>query len=142
MIKGQLLSVFSERLTTIILFNMDGESIAPHGKSESASIGVHLFVSTVVLNCSSPVDHGEDSYQVRGQCQSPPQCLPGSLDRARRNLETAFAEHFHELGCHCGLVVVVVLLHPLLYSIQHFSGELKRPTTPYTYFVNCREFHE
>ena len=38
----------------------------------SASIGVHSFVATVALNCSSSVDHGEDSYQVRGQCQSPP----------------------------------------------------------------------
>ena len=81
----------------------------------------------------------EDSYQVQGQCQSPPQCLPGSLERARRDLETVFTQHFHELGRRHGLVV---LLHLLFYSIQHFTGELKRPTTPYTYIVNCREFHE
>ena len=36
--------------------------------------------------------------------------------------ETTFAQHFHELGRRRGLVV---LLHPLFYSIQHFSGELK-----------------
>ena len=36
--------------------------------------------------------------------------------------ETTFAQHFHELGC---LRDLVVLLHPLFYSIQHFSGELK-----------------
>ena len=34
---------------------------------------------------------------------------------------------FHELCRRCGLVI---LLHPLFYGIQHFSGELKRPTTP------------
>ena len=50
---------------------------------KSASIRVHLSVATVALDCSSSVDRGEHSYQVRGQCQSPPQCLPGSLDRAR-----------------------------------------------------------
>ena len=49
---------------------------------KSARIGVRSFVTTVALDCSSSVDHGEDSYQVRGLCQSPPQCLPGSLDRA------------------------------------------------------------
>ena len=34
---------------------------------KSASIGVCSFVATVALNCSSSVDCGEDSYQVRGQ---------------------------------------------------------------------------
>ena len=86
---------------------------------KSASIGVRSFVVTVALDCSSSVDHGEESYQVREQYQSPPQCLPGSLDHVRRDLETAFAQHFHELGRHRGLVV---LFHPLFYSIQHFSG--------------------
>ena len=52
----------------------------------------HLVYATVALDCSSSVDHGEDSYQVRGQCQSPAQCLPGSLNRARRDLETVFAQ--------------------------------------------------
>ena len=33
---------------------------------KSASIGVGSFVATVVLDCISSVDHGEDSYQVRG----------------------------------------------------------------------------
>ena len=102
------------------------------GNHESASMEVRSFVATAALDCSSSVDHGEDSYQVRGHCQSPPQCLAGSLDRARR-------DHFHELGRRRGLLV---LLHLLFYSIQHFSGELKRPTSPYTYVINCREFHE
>ena len=92
----------------------------------SASIGVRSFVATVALDCSSSVDHGEDSYQVRGQCQSPLQCLPGSLNCARQDLETAFAQHFHKLGHRHGLVI---LLYPLFYSIQHSSGVLKRPTT-------------
>ena len=137
---------------------------------KSASIRIRSFVTTVALDCSSSVDHGEDSYQVwgqwivevrrrgvswvciqdqegeehqrtpglRGQCQSPHHCLPGSLDCASWDLETAFAQHFHKLGCH-GLVV---LLRPLFYGIQHFAGELKRPNTPNTYVVNCSEFHE
>ena len=84
---------------------MEGASHLKENR-KSASIGVRLFVATVALDCSFSVDH------------------------ARRGLETAFAQHFHELGRHRDLVV---LLHPLLYSIQHFSGELKRPTTPYTY---------
>ena len=86
---------------------MDGDSIAPHGKSQSVSIGVRSFVTTVTLDCSFSVDHGEDSYQVRGQCQSLFQCLPGSL--AHPDLD--------ELGRR-GLIV---LLHRLFYSIQHFS---------------------
>ena len=69
-----------------------------------ASIGVCSFVTTVVLDCSSSVDHREG--------------------RARRDLETAFAQHFHELG-------LLVLLNPLFYGIQHFTGELKRSTTPW-----------
>ena len=84
---------------------------------------------------------GEDRQRTpgpSGQCISPPQCLPGSLDRACRDLETVFAQHFHEMGRH-GLVI---LLHLLFYGIQHFAGELKKPTTPYTYVVHCREFHE
>ena len=80
--------------------SLDGESVAPHENHKSASIGVRSFVAAVMLGCSSSVDHGEDFYQVRGHCQSPPQCLPGSLDRARRDLKTAFAQHFHELGRH------------------------------------------
>ena len=32
-----------------------------------ASIEVCSFVTTVVLDCSSSVDHGEDSYKVPGQ---------------------------------------------------------------------------
>ena len=62
-----------------------------------------------------------------------------AFDRAHRDLETAFAQHFHKLGRRCGLVVLV---NPLFYGTQHFSGELKRPTTPYTYVVNCREFYK
>ena len=134
----------------------------------SASIRIHLSVATVALDCSSSRDRGEDSYQVggqwivqvrqsgvswvctqegkehqrtpgcSGQCQSPPQCLPGSINRVRWHLETAFAQHFHKLG-RCGLLI---LLHPLFYGIQHFAGELKKSNTPYTYIVNCSEFHE
>ena len=37
---------------------------------KSARIGVCSFVATVALDRVSSVDHGEDSYQVRGQCQS------------------------------------------------------------------------
>ncbi len=52
---------------------MDGESVAHLMENrKSASIGVRSFITTVALDCSSSVDHGEDSYQVRGQCQSPP----------------------------------------------------------------------
>ena len=94
----------------------DGKSVAPHDQ-KSASNGVCSFVATVALDCSSSVDHGEDSYQVRGQCQSPLQCLSGSLDRARRDLETAFTKPFYEL-CRRGLVI---LLHPLLKGLPHMS---------------------
>ena len=34
---------------------------------ESASIGVRSFITTVALDCSSSVDHGQDSYQILGQ---------------------------------------------------------------------------
>ena len=73
------------------------------GNRKSASIGVRSFVATVALNCSYSVNRGEDSYQVRGQCQSPPQRLPGSLNCACRDLETTFAKYFHELGRRRGL---------------------------------------
>ena len=76
-----------------------------------ASIVVRSFVATVALDCSSSMDRGEGS--------------------ACRDLETAFAQHFHELG-------LGILLHPLFYGIQHFTGGLKRPTTP---LVGEKSFH-
>ena len=33
---------------------------------KSVGIGVHSFVATVALDCSTSVDDGEDSYQVQG----------------------------------------------------------------------------
>ena len=66
----------------------------------------------------------KNAYQVRGQWIME---VPYYLDRTRRDLETASAQHFHEL-CRSDLVI---LLHLLFYDIQHCAGELKRPTTPW-----------
>ena len=113
----------------------------------SGFVGTHYIVERtvqVVLRPLHPVFFVGFLHQltVQAAVEGLPQCLPGSLDCACRGLETALAQHFYELG-HCSFVI---LLHPLFYGIQHFSGELKRPTTlcvcvqvDCTEDTNCKE---
>ena len=60
-----------------------------------AIIGICSCVATVTLDCSSSVYYGE----------GPPQSHPVSLNCMHQDLETAFAQHFHKLGC-LGLIIL------------------------------------
>ena len=96
----------------------------------SGFVGAHHIIKRAVQVVLRPLHllffvGVPDQLAVLAAVESQPQCLPGSLNCARRDLETAFAQHFHELRRR-GLVI---LLHPLFYGIQNFAGELKRPTT-------------
>ena len=89
------------------------------------SIRVLLFVATVALNCSSLVDHGEDSIRYEGNVNE-------ILKPHSPSIFTSWVAA--EVSSSC-------LIRSSIAS-NIFSGELKRPTTPYTYIVNCRDFHD
>ena len=80
---------------------------------------------------------GLHQLAVAAAVEGPSQCLPGSFNCALLDLESSFVQHFHELGC-CGLVI---LLHPLLYGVRHFAGELKRSITHVSVIVGKKMLH-
>lgn len=97
----------------------------------SGFVGPHHMVKKTVqvvlhqLHPHLPVGVPDQLAELTAM-EGPSQCHPGSLDCALQDAESTFAQHFHKLG-YRGLII---LLHPLVYRIQHFADELESPTTP------------